>query len=391
VFITKLDDSGSPPSVQFSAASQTVGEGAGKATVTITRSGDASIPVKVAYATSDGTASERSDYTAAVGSVTFLPQEMGKSFDLLITDDNFVEGNETVNISLLNAEGATLGSPTTLALTISDNDSGTSGPNPVDDSAFFVREHYHDFLNREPDADGIAFWTQEIESCGSNQQCREAKRINVSAAFFLSIEFQETGYLVYRTYKAAFGDATSLNVPGTVPVVRLREFLSDAQSIGHGVVVNQGDWQAQLESNKSAFALAFVQRARFLSVYPITMTPTQFVDKLNQNAGGVLGQDLRDQLISRLSSSTDATAGRALVLRQVAENPTLRQMELNRAFVLMQYYGYLRRNPDDPQDTDFRGWKFWLDKLNQFNGNFVQAEMVRAFISSDEYRKRFGQ
>ena len=64
--------------------------------------------------------------------------------------------------------------------------------------------------------------------------------------------------------------------------------------------------------------------------------------------------------------------------------------ELNRAFVLMEFYGYLRRNPDDPQDTDFRGWKFWLDKLNQFNGNFVEAEMVKSFLVSGEYRQRFG-
>ena len=57
----------------------------------------------------------------------------------------------------------------------------------------------------------------------------------------------------------------------------------------------------------------------------------------------------------------------------------------------MEYFGYLRRNPDDAPDADFRGWKFWLSKLNQFGGNFVQAEMVKAFITSDEYRHRFGQ
>jgi hypothetical protein len=74
----------------------------------------------------------------------------------------------------------------------------------------------------------------------------------------------------------------------------------------------------------------------------------------------------------------------------VADDADLRAAELNRAFVLMQFYGYMRRNPDDPQDTDFSGWKFWLDKLNQFNGNFVEAEMVKAFISSIEYRQRFG-
>jgi len=77
-------------------------------------------------------------------------------------------------------------------------------------------------------------------------------------------------------------------------------------------------------------------------------------------------------------------------VRNVAEDADLKQRELNRDLVLMQFYGYLRRNPDDPQDTDFRGWKFWLDKLDQFNGNFVQAEMVKAFLVSSEYRQRFG-
>ena len=81
---------------------------------------------------------------------------------------------------------------------------------------------------------------------------------------------------------------------------------------------------------------------------------------------------------------------RAAVLRAVADDADLRVVELNRAFVLMQYFGYLRRNADDPQDSDFVGWKFWLDKLNHFNGNFIQAEMVKAFITSIEYRQRFG-
>ena len=104
----------------------------------------------------------------------------------------------------------------------------------------------------------------------------------------------------------------------------------------------------------------------------------------------MLSQAQRDQLIAQLSATPDTSAGRASVLRQVAESQTLRNSEFNRAFVLMQYYGYLRRNPDDPQDADFRGWKFWLDKLDSFGGNFINAEMVKAFISSAEYRRRFG-
>jgi hypothetical protein len=81
---------------------------------------------------------------------------------------------------------------------------------------------------------------------------------------------------------------------------------------------------------------------------------------------------------------------RAQALRAVAEHPGLAQVEFNRAFVLMQYFGYLRRNPDDLPDSDFSGWQFWLSKLNEFDGDFLRAEMVKAFISSDEYRKRFG-
>jgi len=95
----------------------------------------------------------------------------------------------------------------------------------------------------------------------------------------------------------------------------------------------------------------------------------------------------RDQLVNDLATNVKT---RAQVLRAVAEDPDLNSAEFNRAFVLMQYFGYLRRNPNDPQDTDYTGYDFWLTKLNQFNGNFQNAEMVKAFLSSSEYRQRFG-
>jgi hypothetical protein len=260
------------------------------------------------------------------------------------------------------------------------------------DTPFFVRQQYLDFLGREPDTAGFGFWQNELNSCGSNAQCREVKRVNVSAAFFLSIEFQNTGYLVYRFYKSAYGDATSPGVAGTVPVIRLNEFLPDTQRIGRGVIVGQGAWEQQLEANKQAFALEFVLRQRFTDSYPLSLTAAQFVDKLIQNSGVSFTQGERDQLVSQLASSADVAAGRASALRQVAEDSRLQAQERNRAFVLMQYFGYLRRNPDDSPEPglNFAGWKFWLDKLNQFGGNFVQAEMVKAFLTSDEYIKRFG-
>jgi hypothetical protein len=261
-----------------------------------------------------------------------------------------------------------------------------AGQNLADDTQFFVAQHYRDFLSREADAAGLNFWTNEIESCGADAVCREVKRNNVSAAFFLSIEFQETGFLVYRLHKAAFG-----NVAGTPVPVRFQQFFPDTQEIGRGVVVNVGNWQQQLEANKQAFALRFVQRPEFLARYPATLSPTQFVDALNANAGGVLDATERANLIGELSAN-NTSAGRASVLRKVAEDANLVQLELNKAFVLMQYFGYLRRNPDDPPELnlDFAGYNFWLGKLNEFNGNHIAAEMIRAFITSTEYRQRFG-
>jgi len=78
---------------------------------------------------------------------------------------------------------------------------------------FYVRQQYTDFLNREADASGLAFWKNEIDSCGTNTACSDVRKINVSAAFFLSIEFQQTGYLLYRFYKASYGNLPGAPVP----------------------------------------------------------------------------------------------------------------------------------------------------------------------------------
>ena len=117
------------------------------------------------------------------------------------------------------------------------------------------------------------------------------------------------------------------------------------------------------------------------------MTPATFVNTLNTNAGNPLTPAERDQLVNDLSTGAKT---RAQVLRAIAESQTLANAEFNRAFVLLQYFGYLRRNPNDLPDTDYGGYDFWLTKLNQFNGNFIDAEMIKAFISSIEYRQRFG-
>jgi hypothetical protein len=266
---------------------------------------------------------------------------------------------------------------------------GTNTPITIQDADFFVTIHYSDFLSRFPDAPGLGFWQNEITSCGTDPVCIDIKRINVSAAFFLSIEFQETGFLVYKMNKAAFG-----NLPGKPVPVRRETFMPDSRTISNGVIVGTQGWQQVLETNKNAFALAFVQRPQFTALYPLGMTAAQFVDQLDTNAGSVLSGSERSNLISILGATPDDQTKRASVVRSIAENSNLHQQELNKAFVLMQYFGYLRRNPDDVgfdgnPDPNFLGFNFWLNKLNQFNGNFVQAEMVKAFILSIEYGQRF--
>jgi hypothetical protein len=398
--VSVLLGASSVPAVRFSASAYNVNEKDGAAVITVTRTGDLSRPASVKYSTSDGTASERSDYTAALGTLNFAAGESSKSFTVFVTDDALAEGPETLSLGLGDPAGASLGGPSTATLTIANDDTVPATSNPADDPSFFVRQHYHDFLNREPDASGLQFWTGGITGCGSDANCVAVKRVNTSAAFFLSIEFQETGYLVERIYKAAYGDATGSSTLGSshqlsVPVVRLREFLRDTQEIGSTpaqVIVGQGNWQQQLEDNKNAFALEFVTRQRFTAAFPTTQTPAQFVDALFANAGITPSDTDRGIAIGEFGSAADTAdiSARAKALRAVAENPALKTNESNRAFVLMQYYGYLRRNPDDLPDRDYTGYDFWLSKLNQFNGNFVQAEMVKAFITSTEYRQRFG-
>jgi uncharacterized repeat protein (TIGR01451 family) len=241
--------------------------------------------------------------------------------------------------------------------------------NQIDETTFFVRQHYLDFLSRDADPDGLAFWVNNINSCGTDNACREVKRIDTSAAYFLSIEFQETGYLVHRFYRASFGRRPLFS-----------EFLPDTQAIGNGVVVNSPGWQQRLESNKVAFANAWVTKPAFTAIYN-GLSNTQFVDALIANTGVTFTPTDRQSYIDVLNNPGTT---RAQVLRAIAENHDFYNAEYNPAFVEMQYFGYLRRDPDTG------GFNFWLNKLLEHGGDFRAAEMVKSFLVSGEYRQRFG-
>jgi hypothetical protein len=378
----------SASTLQFSAAGYSVPEGGGSVLVTVTRTGPSDSVVTVEYHVANKTASQTSDFTYAAGKLTFASGETSKSFSVLITDDSYVESTESAEVSLGAVTGdASLGNPSTASLVIAD-DALEPATNPNSQPALFVTEHYHDFLGRVPDAPGLAFWTNEITSCGTtNAACIETKRVNVSAAFYLSIEFQQTGFFVYRMHKAAFGNLPDAPVP-----VRVQAFLRDTQAAAKDVVVGSGKWEQQIQSNQDSFALDFVQRDEFKARYPSITSATAFVNSLDVNTGGAITSDKRTELIRELSANPSDAGLRASVLGKVVADAQFTKAEFNRAFVLMQYFGYLRRNPDDAPEANrnFDGYNFWLAKLSQFNGNFIRAEMVKAFLNSEEYRRRFG-
>jgi hypothetical protein len=374
---TILNDDGSvQASFEFSQANYNVNEDLGALIVTVIRSGDTSGAASVDYATVDGNATQKADFEYAAGTLTFAPGETSKTLTVLLNEDGYVEGSENFSVSLSNPGGAVLGQQSVTTIAVGDDVPETPPANQIDDATVFVYTHYHDFLNREPDPAGLAFWTNQIVSCGNDVGCIEAARVNVSASFFLSIEFQETGYLCYLLQKESFG---------TSP--KYAEFMRDVQEIGRGVVVNAPGWQQKLKENQQQFAEKWVARPAFKAAYD-QLSNADYVNALYAHAGVLPVPAERDSQINALDT---ASQDRAAILLEVAESAVFRQKENSAAFVLMQYFGYLRRDPDAAPDADLSGYNFWLNKLNQFGGNYVNAEMIKAFITSLEYRGRFGQ
>ncbi|HEX8097340.1 MAG TPA: beta-propeller fold lactonase family protein, partial [Pyrinomonadaceae bacterium] len=182
--------------VQFASQSFSVQENGLSATISVTRAGDTSAEARVDYSVSDDTATQRGDCTASAGTLRFSAGETSRSFSVLITDDAYVEGSETVKLSLNNPDNTNIGSPNSATLTIVDDDTAPSGTNPDDDAGFFVRQHYADFLNRAADDGGMDYWKSQIARCGPDDSCVRQQRTAVSAAFFIETEFQETGSFV---------------------------------------------------------------------------------------------------------------------------------------------------------------------------------------------------
>jgi hypothetical protein len=237
--------------------------------------------------------------------------------------------------------------------------------NPLDTTEYFVRQQYLDMLGREPDEGGFRFWSGQINQCGSDNNCLSLRRREVAAAFFIAEEMQRTGTFVYGLYKGALGRR---------PLYL--EYAADRSQVVGG---------SNLEAKKQAFAESFVRRAEFLQRYESNLSAESFVDALllsvRQNSGVDLGSD-RAGLLRLYNSGSDRDQSRTLVIREVTEAEAFRQAEYNAAFVLAEYFAYLRRNPDA------NGYAFWLNVLDTGDpGNY--RGMVCAFVNSTEYQRRF--
>jgi hypothetical protein len=245
---------------------------------------------------------------------------------------------------------------------------GTNVRITIDDFDFFIQEHYIDFLSRFPEPQGFQAWMNVLNSCNNDLNCLygpNGKRVLVSQSFFGSTEFNLKGGYVFRFYRTSFGQAFA-QLPKYVDMVAGMRSVTGATADD----VNQ---------KRAAFATNWVLRSDFLTAFPRSLTPTQFVDNIAQTAGITLSN--RSQIISDLTAANNSDAGRAVAMRAIVESNEEYQKEYNPAFVYMQYAGYLRRDPEQA------GYDAWLNYLNSHPGDF--NTMVWGFVDSTEYRNRF--
>jgi len=370
--ITYTPRAASVSTIQLASATSSVSESAGSVVINVTRTGDLAGFATVNYATSDtaglqnctvvnGKASERCDYETAAGTLRFATGEATKNIEVPIVNDALVEGSETFTLTLSGASGAGLGTSTS-TITITETDAPTN-QNPIDDIPFFVTQQYIDFLGRLPDATGFANWVATLNGCpnggfgeNANPDC---DRVHVSAGFFLSPEFQGRGYFAYKFYEVALDRRPTY-----------AEFVPDLAIVG-------GPQSPESEVlSKATYTEAWTQRPAFKALYD-TKNNSDYVNQLEVNAEVVVAN--KAALIAALDTG-QMTRGE--VLRNIVESAPVGDKFFNRAFVSMQYFGYLRRDPDTV------GFQNWLDTLNADPSNF--RHMIFGFLFSTEYRQRFG-
>ena len=366
-----LINSEDTPVAQLSSSTYSVNEGGSHVTIAVTRVGDLTQPLRIDYATSDPSglnacsqitslASQRCDYATVVGTLRFAAGESTKSIVIPIVDDVYIEGDETFTINLSNVVGGELGTPLTGTITIVDNDS-VPAPNPISNDAFFIRQLYIDLLGRLPEPGAVNNWLAILDHCAiPSDPVNGCDRIAVAAGFLRSQEFQGRGYFVYRHYSA---------VLGRIPLYS--EFIPDMAKV-NGFLSD-----TDLEANKIAYTNELMNRPEFHSLYDSTINnPTAFVDKLLQ-VSNLPNHPSRNAWISGL---TNSTLTRAQVVRQFIDSTEVYTKYVNEAFIIMNYFGFLRRSADG-------AYQAWFTIFNNSNDYRL---IINGFMNSAEYRLRFG-
>jgi uncharacterized repeat protein (TIGR01451 family) len=361
------------PAIQFSAPTYTVGEGDGRAVVTVNRLGDTSQPASVDYATSDqsglnncsqitGFASQRCDYAITIGKLKFAAGESSKQILIPIVDDAYMEGPEVFTLTLSNPSGGILQGSSSVPITITDNDL-VNGSNPLDQDSFFIRQLYIDFLDREPDPAGLQGWLNRLNNCSPPTDC---DRIAVALGFVNSAEFTDRGYFIYRLYKTL--PDTSNPTFGRIP--HYFEFTTDMAKVSGFLSTTD------LNAAKDAFITEFMNRAEFKAKYDATLNdPMGYVDALLQTVN-LPNHPSRTTWINGL---TNGTLTRGQVLRLLVESAEVYARFKNEGFVIMNYFGFLRRDAD-------AAFADWIKKFNDTND---QRLIINGFLNSTEFRQRF--
>jgi hypothetical protein len=401
--VTQPELSPGASTFQFSQLDYYFGEGAGSATLVVTRAGDRRSEARVKYRTRDdpaavpcdpqlkrpdgtsypqGRAYARCDYATSVDTLIFLPGEESKSITIPLIDDVYAEGPEGLHIQLFDAVGV-VAVATLATLNIEDNDATTGTVNPSRTTAFFVRMHYLDFLSREPEPNEP--WSAILNNCPNAfnldplSLSAGCDRLIVSQSFFGAPEFRLKGLYAYIFYRVGLNRRPTYE-----------EIIPDMRSV-------TGQNGAEVFQKRAQFPVDFAERQEFKTRYD-ALSDTAFVNALLDPYGlqQITTPDpqqpeatarvvlTRAELVTRLGApaGTAQALTRAQVLRAVVESAEVGAAEYNGAFVAMQYFGYLRRTPEES------GYQAWLRVINQDPNNI--RIMVNGFLNSTEYRIRFG-
>jgi hypothetical protein len=277
---------------------------------------------------------------------------------------------------------------------------GTNTLITIADYDFFIQQQYIDFLRRFPEPScpqsfptlcGLDFYVPILNGCQpTDTECIKYTRGALSANFFRSPEFQAKGSLVMYLYMVSIGQravsVAELSDPSKIERPHYAEFMADVESI-----TDPADRNGPDPTKKAAFLAAWVQRPEFLALYPVSLTNAQLGAALANKAGVTLS--------STTQSAVAAAPSRAEVVRIVAESPEVKAKFYKPAFVTMEYFGYLRRDPEDCHNpanwfgtTDGSGCGYIFHN-NRFqlvaNIDFLENTIVRGFIESPEYLTRF--